>query len=166
MFFLCLTSTLENTQRERASAPELRELIRRIGLGEEEALASLYEQTRHAVFGFALSISKNHADAEEIMQDTFLAVDANAERYQPVGSPMAWILTITRNLAYERLRRGKRETAVEDIPEEADTAQLSEQTENRMILDTAIKILNEEERQIVMLHAVSGLKHREIAAMT
>ena len=166
MFFLCLTSTLENTQRERASAPELRELIRRIGLGEEEALASLYEQTRHAVFGFALSISKNHADAEEIMQDTFLAVDANAERYQPVGSPMAWILTITRNLAYERLRRGKRETAVEDIPEEADTAQLSEQTENRMILDTAIKILNEEERQIVMLHAVSGLKHREIAALT
>lgn len=165
MFFLCLTSTLENTQRERASAPELRELIRRIGLGEEEALASLYEQTRHAVFGFALSISKNHADAEEIMQDTFLAVDANADRYQPVGSPMAWILTITRNLAYQRLRRAKRETAAEDIPEEADHAILSEETENKMILETALKTLGEEERQIVMLHAVSGLKHREIAAL-
>ena len=92
------------------------------------------------------------------MQDTFLAVDANANRYQPVGSPMAWILTITRNLAYQRLRRAKRETAAEDIPEEADHAILSEETENKMILETALKTL-------VMLHAVSGLKHREIAAL-
>ena len=99
------------------------------------------------------------------MQDTFLAVDANADRYQPVGSPMAWILTITRNLAYQRLRRAKRETAAEDIPEEADHAILSEETENKMILETALKTLGEEERQIVMLHAVSGLNHREIAAL-
>lgn len=78
---------------------------------------------------------------------------------------MAWILTITRNLAYQRLRRAKRETAAEDIPEEADHAILSEETENKMILETALKTLGEEERQIVMLHAVSGLKHREIAAL-
>ena len=78
---------------------------------------------------------------------------------------MAWILTITRNLAYQRLRRAKRETAAEDIHEEADHAILSEETENKMILETALKTLGEEERQIVMLHAVSGLKHREIAAL-
>lgn len=166
MFFLSLTSTLGNTKQGGPSAAELRELIRRIGLGEEEALASLYEQTKSAVYGFALSILKNRADAEEIMQDTFLAVDANADRYQPVGSPMAWILTIARNLAYGRLRRAKWEAAEEDIPEEAeDTTGLSEQTENRMILQTALQVLGDEERQIVMLHAVSGLKHREIAQL-
>ena len=165
MFFFCLTSTLENAAGTKYPAEELRELIRKIALGEGEALASLYEKTPSAVYGFALSISKNRADAEEIMQDTFLAVDANANRYQPVGSPMAWILTITRNLAYQRLRRAKRETAAEDIPEEADHAILSEETENKMILETALKTLGEEERQIVMLHAVSGLKHREIAAL-
>ena len=165
MFFFCLTSTLENAAGTKYPAEELRELIRKIALGEGEALASLYEKTSSAVYGFALSISKSRADAEEIMQDTFLAVDANADRYQPVGSPMAWILTITRNLAYQRLRRAKRETAAEDIPEEADHAILSEETENKMILETALKTLGEEERQIVMLHAVSGLKHREIAAL-
>lgn len=165
MFFFCLTSTLENAAGTKYPAEELRELIRKIALGEGEALASLYEKTSSAVYGFALSISKNRADAEEIMQDTFLAVDANADRYQPVGSPMAWILTITRNLAYQRLRRAKRETAAEDIPEEADHAILSEETENKMILEAALKTLGEEERQIVMLHAVSGLKHREIAAL-
>ena len=165
MFFFCLTSTLENAAGTKYPAEELRELIRKIALGEGEALASLYEKTSSAVYGFPVSISKNRADAEEIMQDTFLAVDANADRYQPVGSPMAWILTITRNLAYQRLRRAKRETAAEDIPEEADHAILSEETENKMILETALKTLGEEERQIVMLHAVSGLKHREIAAL-
>ena len=163
MLFLCLTSTLENTPRERSSAPELKDLIRRIGLKEEAALAALYEQTSSAVFGFALSICKNHADAEEIMQDTFLAVDANAARYEPVGSPMGWILTITRNLAYGRIRKGKWEAAMDDLPEEAETAAPTEQTENRMVLEAALQILGEEERQIVMLHAVSGLRHKEVA---
>ena len=165
MFFFCLTSTLENHQKDKPSAKELRELIRRIGLGEEEALVSLYERTKSAVYGFALSISKNHADAEEIMQDTFLAVDANAERYQPVGSPMAWILTITRNLAYGRLRQAKREAPVEELPEEGAAPIFQEQTENRMVLEAALQTLKEEERQIVMLHAVSGLCHREVAAI-
>ena len=165
MFFFCLTSTLENHQKDKPSAKELRELIRRIGLGEEEALVSLYERTKSAVYGFALSISKNHADAEEIMQDTFLAVDANAERYQPVGSPMAWILTITRNLAYGRLRQAKREAPVEELPEVGAAPIFQEQTENRMVLEAALQTLKEEERQIVMLHAVSGLRHREVAAI-
>jgi len=163
MFFFCLTSTLENPKKDKPPVHELRELIRRIGLGEEEALASLYEQTKSAVYGFALSIVKNHADAEEIMQDTFLAVDANAARYEPVGSPMGWILTITRNLAYGRIRKGKWEAAMDDLPEEAEMAAPTEQTENRMVLEAALQILGEEERQIVMLHAVSGLRHKEVA---
>lgn len=165
MLFLCLTSTLENTPRERSSAPELKDLIRRIGLKEEAALAALYEQTSSAVFGFALSICKNHADAEEIMQDTYLAVDAHAERYKPTGSPMAWLLTITKNLALGRMRRGERETTVETFPEQAHPSKTAEQTENKMILETAMTILSEEERQILILHAVTGLKHREIAAI-
>ena len=165
MLFLCLTSTLENTQRERPSAPELKDLIRRIGLGEEAALAEFYRKTSSAVFGFALSICKNHADAEEIMQDTYLAVDANAGQYQPTGSPMAWLLTIAKNLALGRLRRRDRETAVETLPEQAHPSDTAERTENKMILETAMTILSEEERQILILHAVSGLKHREIAAV-
>lgn len=165
MLFLCLTSALENTQRERPSAPELKDLIRRIGLGEEAALAEFYRKTSSAVFGFALSICKNHADAEEIMQDTYLAVDANAGQYQPTGSPMAWLLTIAKNLALGRLRRSDRETAVETLPEQAHPNDTAERTENKMILETAMTILSEEERQILILHAVSGLKHREIAAL-
>lgn len=165
MLFLCLTSTLENTQRERPSVPELKDLIRRIGLGEEAALAEFYQKTSSAVFGFALSICKNHADAEEIMQDTYLAVDANAGQYQPTGSPMAWLLTIAKNLALGRLRRSDRETTVETLPEQAHPNDTAERTENKMILETAMTILSEEERQILILHAVSGLKHREIAAV-
>ena len=140
-------------------------LILELAGGERRALAELYRQTDSAVYGFALSILKDPHAAEDVMQDTYLKILDSAQSYAPMGKPMAWILTITRNLAYQRLRRAKRETAAEDIPEEADHAILSEETENKMILETALKTLGEEERQIVMLHAVSGLKHREIAAL-
>ena len=145
---------------------ELEALLESIAKGDQDALAALYDHARGAVYGLALSYLKNGHDADDVAQDTFVRIWEKAPLYRPQGSPMAWILTIARNLSYGRLRRAKWEAAEEDIPEEAeDTTGLSEQTENRMILQTALQVLGDDERQIVMLHAVSGLKHREIAQL-
>ena len=83
-----------------------------------------------------------------------------------MGKPMAWILTITKNLAMTVLRDRGRTT---DLPEE-NWLQMPgespfEDTEKRMVLNAAMRMLSAEERQIVMLHAVSGLKHIEIAKL-
>ena len=82
----------------------LEDCIARIAGGDKDALADLYNRTRPAVYGFALSIVKNAHDAEDILHDACLQVWNAAGGYRRQGKPMAWVLTITRNLALEKLR--------------------------------------------------------------
>ncbi|MDR3729716.1 MAG: RNA polymerase sigma factor, partial [Oscillospiraceae bacterium] len=131
--------------------------------GDQEALAQLYHRTRTAVFGLALSYLKNRHDAEDVTQDTFVRAWENAPSYRPQGKPMAWLLTIARNLSLMKLREKDR---TESLPEEdwalpgPDDALT---TEDRTVLSAAMSVLEDEEQRIVLLHAVTGLKHREIA---
>lgn len=139
-------------------------MISRIASGDRDALAQLYEETRHAVFGFALSILQNRPSAEDVLQDTYLKVWSSAAAYKPQGKPMAWILRITRNLALMKLRE-KRNRDIQltermDIPAALDT---EEGRLDRIVLELALNTLSDEERQIIMLHSLSGLRHREIA---
>ena len=83
--------------------------------GDQEALAQLYHRTRTAVFGLTLSYLKNRHDAEDVTQDTFVRAWENAPSYRPQGKPMAWLLTIARNLSLMKLREKDR---TESLPEE------------------------------------------------
>ena len=155
-------------QEARAANPngELEALIGGIAAGSREDLAELYRRTRAAVYGLALSYLKNGVEAEDVAQDTFVKVWESAPGYRAQGSPMAWMLTIARNLARMRLRREGRQVGLEDeewnaIP--ADAPAVS--PEDRQVLQTALAALGAEERQIILLHAVTGLKHREIAGL-
>lgn len=153
-------------QEARAANPngELEALIGGIAAGSREDLAELYRRTRAAVYGLALSYLKNGAEAEDVAQDTFVKVWAAALSYRPQGKPMAWLLTIARNLALGRLRTAAR---IQDLSEaqwsafsiESDTLT----ADDRTVLAAALGRLSDEERHIVVLHAVCGLKHREIA---
>ena len=79
---------------------------------------------------------------------------------------MAWLLTIVRNLAMDQLRRPKHE---EPLTWEGWQTQLADvpavSAEDRMALAALLTALESQERQIVTLHALTGLKHREIAAL-
>ena len=130
----------------------LEDCIARIAGGDKDALADLYSRTRPAVYGFALSIVKNAHDAEDILHDACLQVWNAAGGYRRQGKPMAWVLTITRNLAISRLREhGRTEPLVQ------------EDWQDRLADNPAVT--SDEERQIVTLHALTGLRHREIAAL-
>lgn len=145
---------------------ELEALLESIAQGSQDALAALYDHARGAVYGLALSYLKNGHDADDITQDTFVRIWEKAPLYRSQGSPMAWILTIAKNLALMRLReRGK----VSDLPQE-DWESLAipspEVTiEERQVLQAAMTVLDSTERQVILLHAVTGLKHREIAEL-
>ena len=76
---------------------ELSSYIFKIANKDGDALHNLYELINKNVYAFALSILKNHDDALEVMQDTFITIYNNAGRYQNKDKPMAWILTITKN---------------------------------------------------------------------
>ena len=145
---------------------ELEQILIAVAAGEQEALAQLYHRTRAAVYALALSVLKNTHDAQDVTQDTFVRVWDSAPQHRPQGSPMAWILTITRNLARMKLRRDAKHVDLDEEQWQAIPADLPGVTpEDRHLLQEALSILTEEERRVVMLHAVSGLKHREIAAL-
>ena len=143
---------------------ELQRLLLRVAGGEREALAELYQRTRSAVYGLALSYLKNAHDAQDLTQDVYVQVWDCAEQYRPTGSPMGWLLAACRNLCLMRLRREERHAALSE--EEWDAIPAREcglDADERALLQGALASLTDEERRIVLLHAVTGLKHREIA---
>ena len=141
-------------------------LLAGIAAGEQKALAELYHRTRGAVYGLALSYLKEPQDAQDVMQDTFVRIWDKAPDYVSQGSPMAWILTIARNFARMKLRERSRLTDLDEASWQAIPAEAPAVTpEDRELLQDALAALGEEERRIVLLHAVAGLRHREIAEL-
>lgn len=145
---------------------QLQQLLHRVAGGEREALAELYQHTRTAVYGLALSYLKNAHDAQDLTQDVYVQVWNCAEQYRPAGSPMGWLLTVCRNLCLMRLRREKKNAALSEEEWDAIPAQeCGLDADERILLQYALAALSDEERRIVLLHAVTGMKHREIAAL-
>lgn len=144
------------------------ELLRRVGLGDKDAFQQLYQETDRTIYSFILSILKNPQDAEEVMQETYLKVWTSASTYQSQGKPLAWMFTIARNLCYMKFRDQKRmaDIGLDDLDGEemGEVCLPLENMTDAMVLRAALDILKEDERQIVLLHASAGLKHREIAA--
>lgn len=143
---------------------ELDRLLFGIAAGEREALAELYHRTRGAVYGLSLSYLKEPQDAQDVVQDTFVRIWDNAPQYHSQGAPMAWILTIARNLSRMKLRERSKLTNLDEEQWQAIPAEAPAVTpEDREVLQTALAALGDEERRIVLLHAVTGMRHREIA---
>ena len=95
------------------------------------------------------------------MQDTYLTVWTKAGSYVPQGKPLAWVFTIARNLCYMRFReqKMKADVALEDLAEKEEgeyCAPLEQAADRKVLLDAL-------GRQIVLLHAAAGMKHREVA---
>jgi RNA polymerase sigma-70 factor (ECF subfamily) len=136
-----------------------------IARGEPDAVRRLYEKTHKGLYGFILSITRNPHDAEDALQDTFLAIYRYAGDYKPKGKPLAWLYTVAKNAARMKLRAKGDHLSLEEELHESEAFARIEDTEERLTLEAALTLLSEEERQIVLLHAVSGLKNREIATL-
>lgn len=159
----CLTSTTEYCD----TAPNhlmLEQCIALMACKNTDALRTIYCETNSAVYGFALAILKNEHDAQDVLQETYIKMYTSCSSYCPQGKPMAWILTIAKNFARMKLRERKKTS---DVPFEEQEQFFYEppnlSLEDKMVLNTALKELSSQECQIVLLHAVSGLKHREIS---
>ena len=86
-------------------ASHLQELIRGVATGDRAAFAVLYRETAAKLFGIAMRISGSREGAEDILQESFVAIWARAGDYDPVRGPvMGWLTTIVRHAAIDRLR--------------------------------------------------------------
>ncbi len=141
------------------------QLILRIAQDDMDAFEELFEKTQQSIYAYALSILRNPEQSLDVCQEVFLKVRAGAHRYQPMGKPLAWMFTITKNVAISHIREGSRYSAssIEEMEGEISLS-YEENDLDTIVLENALLILNEEERSIILLHAVSGWTHREIAS--
>ena len=163
-----MLSVLQTTTKYTRAADRsgLERLLTGVAAGRQEALAELYHCTRTAVYGMALSYLHNAHDAQDLTQDVFVQVWDCAAQYRPTGSPMGWLLAVCRNLCLMQLRSESRHTPLTDAEWDAIPAEETGlSVDERTLLQQDLAGLGEEERRVVLLNAITGLKHREIAAL-
>lgn len=149
-------------------------LLDRIVRGDEAALAELYRRFSGRAFGVARRVLRNDAEAEDVVQDTFVEVWRSATRYDPRrAAPERWILTMVRTRAIDRLRqRGARgrlgdNLGVQPQPEGAPAldVQLGTSREAQRLRE-ALSQLPPEQRAVLEQAYDAGLTQREIAQAT
>lgn len=148
------------------------DLIARCARGDQGALASLYDATAAQVNGLALRILGDRDTAEEITGDVFLQVWRSAASYDASrGSPLAWLLTIARSRAIDRLRSGatdRRQTAPYELglkaaATEPGPEETSSLVQRSRFVRSAMERLSREQREAIELAFFAGLSHNEIA---
>jgi len=155
----------ESRQADQAS-------LARVARGDQLAFAELYDRHARLVFSLALRILHERADAEDVVQEVFAQVWAQAGRYDASrGAVAAWMLMLTRSRAIDRLRarRARPETAAEsetaenvaDLSATQDLELLSAEQVGR--LQRALKDLPEAQRTALELAYYEGLTHAEVA---
>ncbi|GAA4373639.1 ECF RNA polymerase sigma factor SigK [Nocardioides caricicola] len=156
-----------------ASGPDLADLLRRSGRGDEAAFAALYDASAARVYGLAVRVVRDPAQAEEVTQESFLEIWRTAGRFDPArGSALSWLLTITHRKAVDRVRSAeassRRETTYEQrnqpVAHDA-TAEAAEASMEARRVRGALANLTEVQREAVSLAYLGGYTHTEVATM-
>lgn len=140
-------------------------LMKKVAKYDVTAFEELYNQASGAVFGLAMSILKNTQDANDVVQDTFITIYEKIDQYQPNGKAMAWIFTIARNhsLMIIRERTKHQHIDLDDVYDIGEDSTIEEDTYKEELVELLLEELQEDERQIVVMHAMSNMKHKDIA---
>jgi RNA polymerase sigma-70 factor (ECF subfamily) len=173
----------DQAERERLPAGHVRQLqvreaalaalVARAAEGDQRAIAALYDETSALVYGLALRILRDQQAAEDVTIDVYTQVYRQVTSYDGNrGTPSAWLLTLTRSRALDRLRqeaqrRAREEPFVDEMYLPSLTAgpeEWSLTTERRRLVQRALARLTAEQRQVIDLAYYAGLSHTEIAA--
>lgn len=163
---------LRKYDNERPKAKvEWADLIGRIAAhGDRDAFRLLFEHFAPRVKGLMLKAGASSEEAEEIAQDTLLAVWRKAAQFDPASAGAAWIFTIARNLRIDAVRRSARSgVAVPDAeleyladPADSQETQISKRDDTARIA-AAISRLSNEQSAAIRMSFVEDRPHSEIA---
>jgi RNA polymerase sigma-70 factor (ECF subfamily) len=153
---------------DRPPEPDDAELVRRIARSERSALEALYVRHQTALFRYLLHFTSDRGAAEELLQDTLVAVWKNAQSFGGRSSVAAWLFGIARRRAFKRLRRRGPEhveleaaAGVADSEPDPETALLA-QVERAQLVE-AVGRLAAMHQEILLLAFVQQLSYAEIA---
>lgn len=148
-----------------------RALLHAVAARDRNAFRKLYDRHAATLLGLALKILGNRADAEDVLQDTFIQVWKNAATFdEGRGTTFGWLIMLTRSRAIDRLRaRQSRARATEAAAQEEpdwspqQPAQLAVASELHGIVRGALDALPKEQRSLIELAYFGGLTQTEIA---
>ena len=167
-------SRTERRSHAEAGSDEaaLRLWLAAVGRGEQQALAVLYGRTSAHLFAILLRMLKQWDRAEEALHEVYLKVWRNADGYDPERGPaMAWLVGVARHTALDKLRRMRRELALDDVAEVVEEpaddgagplAAALAAAEARS-LQACLEELEPEPRACILLAYWEGLTHEELA---
>lgn len=157
----------ENGTRQQ----HLAALIGSIATGDQRAMSALYDATNRLVFGLTLRILGDAGTAEEVLLDVYMQVWRQASAFdERRGGPLAWLTTLARSRAIDRLRSGRqrqqREESLELAGNHSSPANIEEEiaaSELRQKVSAALDLLSPEQREVIELAYYGGMSHSEIA---
>jgi RNA polymerase sigma-70 factor (ECF subfamily) len=167
-------------------------LVRAVASGSEEALAALYDRHADGVHAVALRMTRDRQVAEEVVQETFLALWNRAELFDPgVASLATWLRSIARNRTVDRLRAAGRRPTLIPLPGQGEPDSgafggrferlapdsiviggaaaepapdaAAEAADVRAAIGSALTTMPDEERTVILLAYREGLTQSEIA---
>ena len=139
--------------------------------GDSSALDCLYELTSKQIYAVCFSYLHDPHDSADALSDTYLSIVKNIEKYRG-ESGYNWIYTIAKNISLNMIREKKKTVSVDFNDEETvNVLNLEHEDAPRVFDESGIvaiakQTLNEKECRIVILHAVNGIKFKEIARLT
>ncbi|HSQ91638.1 MAG TPA: sigma-70 family RNA polymerase sigma factor [Nitrospiraceae bacterium] len=151
-------------------------LLARVVKGDQQAFSQLYDHSSTLLFTLALRILGNRKEAVELLQDVYWEVWRKVSRYDVGrGTPVAWLITLTKSRAIDRLRarasRGyqarnslEAETAAEVADPGPSPFETQADQELRAAVEAAVAGLPQAQQQAIELAYYEGLSHAEIAS--
>ncbi|MEA2709570.1 MAG: hypothetical protein QOF78_2171 [Phycisphaerales bacterium] len=140
------------------------DLIAALNAGDAAAFDALYYRYRDRVLRLAYRFTANHADAQDVLQETFSYLYRKFPGFRLTAAMTTFLYPVVRNLSLE-IHRKKRATASADVLEELPGfAAAAGEAETRADLAAAMANLSSEHRQTVLLRFVDDLSMDEIAA--
>ncbi len=147
------------------------EIVRRVRAGEIALFELIMRRYNQRVFRTVRSIVRDHAEAEDVMQQAYVNAYAHLDQFAERATFKTWLTRIAINEAYARVRpRALRvaddmdDTTMEQLPSTApDPEQMATAAELRALVETEIAALPESYRTVLMLREVEGLDTAEVA---
>jgi len=164
-----MTDDIKHEQDNLRLQDEMAKRVARVAEGDREAFAELFAYYAPRLKSFMMRRSADAETAEELVQETMLAVWNRAAQYSPAkGSVTAWIYTIARNLRIDRLRRQPAETIydIDDYEEKSDEPSGEDQLLSRERdeqITNALKGLPKDQLDVISLSYLDDLTQAEIA---
>lgn len=161
-------SVLDHTTLAEQEWPSL---IALTAQGDQSAFSRLYDQSSPQIYGLILRIIGHPQTAEEVTLDVYTQVWKHAQSYdRQRGTPMAWLITLARTRAIDRLRATRAErhdTSLDDaawIPWDGATPEDESATQQRQgIVQRALAKLSPEQREALLMAYFGGYSQSEIA---